>query len=200
MNYTRIRLCSYRYIALFDISIYNFCFLILNCCQICFKYIKAKKKKMLLQTSGQWPGWKKRNETNFPDGRIQAFSSFSASFEPFIKNDFTSWGKKIQILSGEWTIGKLEFGETYTQRCFQSLYLTCLEAKKLLEHFTKYIEFPVVPFISQLSSLVKYIFWNLVAKWNFFNKLSVSTSVDTPNGLYISTCLLYLLNYWIFSN
>ena len=54
--------------------------------------------------------------------------------------------------------------------------MTCLDAKKLQENVKGYTEFPMVPLISQLFSLVKYIFsknivealYTLVAKRDFF--------------------------------
>lgn len=94
------------------------------------------------------------------------------TFEPFIKND-VFWKKNSQILSGEKTIGTLEFGETDTQRSFKSLYMTCLGAKKL-QDFEKCVEFPMVPFISQLFSLVRYIFSNLVTKRDFLKNQTVN--------------------------
>ena len=84
---------------------------------------------------------------------------------------------------------------------FESLYMTCLDAKKLQENVKGYTEFPMVPLISQQFSLVKYIFskkilWRLCIHLQlkrFLLQLSKSTSVGPPNNLYISTCLLSLL-------
>ena len=139
---------------------------------------KLQKKKIIsfYRPQAKYPG-KKRNETKLPWWKNKGFLISSwESFESFIKSDLFSEKKKSTDFSVEKT-GKLKFRETDTQMCrfFESLYMTCLDAKKLQENVKGYTEFPMVPLISQLFSLVKYIFsknivkalYTLVAKRDF---------------------------------
>lgn len=118
-------------------------------CYIFFNYSKYKRKKKNIFTDLR-PGIQVKREMkqSFLDGRIRAFSSFLAKLWAIYKKWFIFWEKKkSNLFSGENTTGKLEFRETDTQICgfTESLYMTCLDAKKLQENFKGYTAFPKIP-------------------------------------------------------
>lgn len=160
------------YTVLFDISVCTFidthtCTLFSDprfMTDFFFNYIKYKRKKShFYRPQASDPG-EKRNETKLPWWKNKSFLIILGQALSHLKKWFTLWEKKktSKLLSGENSIWKLEFGETDTQRYFESLYMTCLDVKKLQGNFKVYIEFPTLLLISHLFSLVKYIFSNIL--------------------------------------
>lgn len=136
-----------------------------------FKNVKGKrskkKKKLLIFTNlrlvTQVKGEMKQR---FLDGRIRTISSFLARLWAIIESDlFFGERNTSKLLSGEKIVEGLVLGEINTQICgLSSPYMTCLKTKTLQRKFQEYIEFLKVLLISQLFSIVKYIFTNHIVE------------------------------------
>lgn len=157
-----------------------------------------KKKKLLIFTNlrlvTQVKGEMKQS---FLDGRIRTISSFLARLWAIIESDlFFGERNTSKLLSGEKIVEGLVLGEINTQICgLSSPYMTCLKTKTLQRKFQEYIEFLKVLLISQLFSIVKYIFTNHIVEAFMYLKFFQRTVNEyfhrhTEQSV---SCLFYLL-------